>query len=505
MSATRAALPAPTPAEVGALAFAGYLLGFIAGGNQGALIGVAAVAAGMLVTRFARRVSWAQERTGVAWAAVILALAVIAPFVAEGDFRITQMATAAYIAIGVLGLNLLTGYTGQVSIGHSAFLGLGGYTTAIVVNEWDAHFLVALAIGTLAATLAGVIIGVPALRLSGPYLAIATLGLAVVFGPIVKLHELEDFTGGRSGLNLFAHDLGPPVDWAWLTDARWYYFIALALLIVAIVLARHLTESAVGRSFRAVRDGEVAAAAAGINVAATKITAFAISSAYAGCAGGLLFLLSNRFVSPESYTVLISIEYLIAMIIGGMATIEGSLIGSFFLVYLYRESFDDLSRRMQQGDDMPLFLAGVVIAAVALFGSTLVTAWVRRYGARVHPRYGALALNAALMLCCLALGVAFTAVVRKATEGFLDLVTLRGALTGMFLIITVVALPEGVAGMLRRLRSLTWGEMGSAVRDRLTTPATGGDPVTPVDEEMTRADFGPVEHMASAGRHGKGG
>lgn len=490
MSGVRESMPLPTPAEVAAMAFAGYLLGFIAGGNEGALIGVGAVAAGMLLTRLARRTSWARDRASVAWIAVVVALAVIAPFIAEGEFRTTQMATAAYVAIGVLGLNLLAGYAGQVSIGHSAFLGIGGYTTAIVVNEWGAHFLVALAIGTLAAALAGVLIGVPALRLSGPYLAIATLGLAVVFGPIVKLHEVEHITGGRSGLNLFAHDFGPPVEWSWLTDARWYYFLALALLAVAIVVAWQLTESAVGRSFRAVRDGEVAAAAAGINVAATKITAFAISSAYAGCAGGLLFLLSNRFVSPESFTVLLSIEYLIAMVIGGMATIEGSLLGSFFIVYLYRESFDDLSRRTQQGDDMPLFLAGAAIAAVALFGSTQVTGWMRRHSARVHPRYGAVALNVALVLCCVAFGIAFTAVVRKATDGLLDLVTLRGALTGMFLIITVIALPHGVAGMLRGLRKLTWGDMRAVVRNRLVTTAHAeGDPVAPINEaEMLAAD-----------------
>lgn len=491
MNGARPAVPWPTPAEVGAAAFAGYLLGFIAGGSRGAIIGIAAVAAGAVATRALRQLDLARDGAQLAWLLVIAALIVIAPFIAEGDFRTTQMATAAYVAIGVLGLNLLAGFTGQISIGHSAFLGLGGYTTAIVVNEWGANFFIALAAGTLVAALAGVIIGVPALRLTGPYLAIATLGLAVVFGPIVKLHELEDVTGGRGGLNLFTHTFGPPVHWSWLSDARWYYFISMALLLVAILLARGLTESAVGRSFRAVRDGEVAAAAAGVNVAAAKITAFAISSAYAGCAGGLLFLLSNRFVSPESFTVLISIEYLVAMVIGGMASIEGSLIGAFFLVYLYRESFDDLSRRTQQGSDMPLFLAGVVIAALALFGSTLVTAWVRRNSARVHPRYGALALNLALVAACLALGVAFTALVRKATEGFLDLMTLRGALTGLFLILTVIALPEGVAGMLRRLRQTTWRDLWSAGRERLAMPgpdAVDGFAPSAAESEIVAAD-----------------
>ena len=457
----------PTPAEVLGAVFAAYLLGFISGGNLGVVVGIAAIGAGIVVSRAARIALPGRSVAPGTWAAVILALAVVAPFIAEGDFRTTQMATAAYVAIGVLGLNLLAGYTGQVSIGHSAFIGLGGYTTAIVVNEWGANFFVAIAIGTLVAAMAGLIIGIPALRLSGPYLAIATLGLAVVFAPILKLHELEGLTGGRAGLNLFAHDFGPPVDWSWLSDARWYYLIAMVSLLIAIVLARHLTESAVGRSFRAVRDGELAAAAAGINVAATKLTAFAISSAYAGFAGGLLFLLSNRFVSPETFTVLISIEYLVAMVIGGMASIEGSLIGAFFLVYMYRESLDDLSRRTQQGSNLPLFVAGIVIAALVVFGSTWVTAWVRRNSARVHPRYGALALHGVLVVACLAFGVAFTAAVRKATEGFLDLVTLRGALTGLFLILTVIALPDGVAGLLARVRRSTWRDVAAAIGGRL--------------------------------------
>jgi len=460
----------PTPAEVIGLGFAAYLLGFIAGGSSGAFVGTAGVAAGIVLTRAVRGAMPGRDLTTAVWVAVILALVVVAPFVAEGDFRTNQMSTAAYVAIGVIGLNLLSGYTGQVSIGHSAFLGIGGYTTAIVVNEWDANFFVALGIATLVAALAGVLLGVPALRLSGPYLAIATLGLAVVLGPILKLHELEGLTGGRSGLNLFAHDFGPPVDWSWLSDARWYYIIAMVSLFVAIVLARQLTESAVGRSFRAVRDGELAAAASGINVAATKLTAFAISSAYAGFAGGLLFLLSNRFVSPETFTVLIAIEYLVAMVIGGMASIEGSLIGAFFLVYLYRESLDDLSRKTQQGSDLPLFIAGVVIAVLALFGSTWVSAWIRKNSARLHPRYGALVLNAAVLAACLAFGAVFTGLVRRATDGFLDLVTLRGALTGLFLILTVIALPEGAAGLLSRVRRTTWREIIGALRDRVLPP-----------------------------------
>lgn len=468
MTGKRSVSLAPTPAEMALMVFAAYFLWFIADGVKGIVAGVSGVAAGIVLSRLVGLVGPRQRNLGRAvWLLVALGFVIGAPFLASGDFRTSQMAIAGYTAIGVLGLNILTGYAGQASIGHSAFLGLGGYGTAIMVNEWHASFILAIAVGTLVAALAGLIIGVPALRLSGPYLAIATLGLAVVFTPIMKLQELADLTGGRGGLNLFQHEFGPPVHWGWLTDARWYYFATMFSLGAAVLMAHNLLQSAAGRAFRAVRDGETAAAAMGVNVPLTKLTAFAISSAYAGFAGGLLFLLSNRFVSPESFTVIMAIEFLVAMVIGGMASIPGSLIGAFFLVYVYRVGLETVSRQTEAGSDAWLLIAGTLIAASILFSSGWISAQTRKYGARLSAQYGEAALNAVKLAAAVALGVAFTWLLRKAAEDLLDLVALRGAITGAFLILIVVFLPGGVAWLLGSIQKLTWREMYGWLRGKL--------------------------------------
>ncbi|HET9477045.1 MAG TPA: branched-chain amino acid ABC transporter permease [Dehalococcoidia bacterium] len=454
---------APAPWELAAMFGAGYFFWFLSDGALGAVVGAAGVAAAVVISRLAGMIL--PERhypsKGV-WALLILAFAVAAPFISAGDFRTTQMATAGYVALGVLGLNLLTGYTGQGSIGHSAFIGLGAYGTAIMVNQWDVPMVMALFTGAAVAAAAGLLIGIPALRLSGPYLAIATLGLAVAFTPIVKLAELSDLTGGRSGLNLFEHRFGPPVDWDWLSDSRWYYYVTLGSLIGGLLLLHNLLGSAVGRSFRAARDNEIAAAAAGVNVPLTKVTAFAISSAYAGFAGGLLFMISNRFVSPESFTVIMAIEYLVAMVIGGTASLSGSLFGAFFLVYVYREGIQTLTEDTEAGSDKWLFASGILLGGGLIFvggGSTRV---VRRIaGALGH--YGQVAANLLRLAAVLVVAVAFVWLFRKATEDLLDLVSLRGAMTGTMLIVVVLFMPGGVASLFDRIFALKW----VTVRDRL--------------------------------------
>ncbi len=480
---------APTPAEIAGLIFALYFFAFIGGVSVPNLIshlakgeasaglseltdaphGVAAVAAasgailaGMILSRLVQLKSSHAAKGQWVWLLIMLGLAVAAPFVAEDDFRTSQMAVAAYTAVALLGLNLLTGYTGQGSIGHSAFMGIGGYGTAILVHEWDVNITLAVIIATLAAALAGLLIGIPALRLSGPYLAIATLGLAVVFTPVMKLEELSSITGGRGGINLFTRSFGPPVDWGWLTDARWYYLLTMLSLGAGVLLMSNLLGSAVGRAFRAVRDNELAAAATGVNVPATKLAAFAISSAYAGFAGAFLFIIGNRFVSPDSFSVLMSIELLLAMVIGGMASIPGSLIGAFFLVYVYREGLETVSVDTEQGSDTYLVLVGLLVAAVALLRNGWVNAQIRRLGPVLHPRLGTVVLSVARLAAIGVLAFIFAWVFRAVTAD-LQLVTLRGAMAGAFLILIVLFLPTGLIGFVGMLRELTWrGLLGLA-------------------------------------------
>lgn len=458
---------APTPAEMAAMVFAGYFLWFIANDVKGLVAGVSGVAAGMAMSRAAASFGPLRGKSQSVWLLVIIGFVIAAPFLAAADFRSSQMAVAAYSAIAILGLNLLTGYAGQGSIGHSAFIGLGAYGTAILVNQWGVNIALAMAAGILLAALAGLLIGIPALRLSGPYLAIATLGLAVVFTPIMKLQELESITGGRNGLNLFAHAFGPPVHWSWLSDARWYYFLTMLSLGASVLLLQNLLNSSVGRSFRAVRDNELAAAASGVNVPVTKLTAFAISSAYAGFAGGFLFVLSNRYISPDTFSVLLAIDFLLAMVIGGMASISGSIIGGFFLVYVYREGMDTFSRKTEGGSDTFLLIVGALIAGAVLLGNPWVNEQVRKWGRRVHAQYGAAALGAIRLAAIAGLAFGFTWVFREATASIDDLVTLRGAMIGAFLILTVLFLPTGLAGLVTRIQGLTWRELFDLGREAL--------------------------------------
>lgn len=487
---------APTPAEAAGLVFALYFFAFLGGvsvpkvishlarGQLAAALstvtdaphGVEAVAAavsgvltGIILSRLAasRRV---QDAGGQwVWLLVILGFAAAAPFIAEDDFRTSQMAVAAYTAISLLGLNLLTGYTGQGSIGHSAFMGIGGYGTAILVHEWDVNITLAVVIATLAAALAGLLIGIPALRLSGPYLAIATLGLAVVFTPLMKLEELASLTGGRGGINLFTRSFGPPVDWGWLTDARWYYLLTMLSLGAGVLLLHNLLGSAVGRAFRAVRDNELAAAATGVNVPATKLAAFAISSAYAGFAGAFLFIIGNRFVSPDSFSVLMSIELLLAMVIGGMASIPGSLIGAFFLVYVYREGLETVSVDTEQGSDTYLVIVGLLIAGVVLLRNGWLNAQIRRAGPLLHPRLGTVVLSIARLAAAVLLAFGFAWAFRGVTAD-LQLVTLRGAMAGAFLILIVLFLPTGLIGFVGLLKELTWRGLLALASSALVAP-----------------------------------
>jgi branched-chain amino acid transport system permease protein len=487
---------APTPAEVAGLIFALYFFAFLGGvsvpkvishlakgqlsaalnGVTDAPHGVAGVAAatggivaGMVLSRLLALKRGHGPSGEWAWLLVILGLAVAAPFIAEDDFRTSQMAVAAYTAVSLLGLNLLTGYTGQGSIGHSAFMGIGGYGTAILVHEWDVNITLAVIISTLAAALAGLLIGIPALRLSGPYLAIATLGLAVVFTPVMKLEELASITGGRGGINLFTRSFGPPVDWGWLSDARWYYLLTMLSLGVGVLLLSNLLGSAVGRAFRAVRDNELAAAATGVNVPATKLAAFAISSAYAGFAGSFLFIIGNRFVSPDSFSVLMSIELLLAMVIGGMASIPGSLIGAFFLVYVYREGLETVSVDTEQGSDTYLLIVGLLLAAVVLLRNGWVNAQIRRIGPLLHPRLGTLVLSLVRLACVVVLAFVFAWAFRAVTAD-LQLVTLRGAMAGAFLIMIVLFLPTGLIGFVGMLKELTWRGLLALASSALVAP-----------------------------------
>ena len=269
----------------------------------------------------------------VAWgvtAAVLVAL----PF-GFPAFRVEQFIGWMGVAVAAAGLNLLTGYNGQISVGHGALYGIGAYTTALLVT--NASWPLVPTVGAAAAVcfVAGIAVGLPALRIKGLYLALVTLAVAALF-PLI-LEQYSSFTGGGGGLALTSPQLyrgeirDRAVKWIAPTDGlapdQWKYFIFLAVTVVVFVLVANLVKSRMGRSLVAIRDNEIAAEVSGINVSRTKILTFGISAAIAGV-GGAMYALNNGRVNPTSFTLTLSIYFLVAVVVGGAATITGPAIGA---------------------------------------------------------------------------------------------------------------------------------------------------------------------------------
>jgi branched-chain amino acid transport system permease protein len=242
------------------------------------------------------------------------------------NYFISLLNFIAIYSIASIGMMLLTGYTGQVSLGHAAFLAMGSYTSAILtVKGWP--FLVALPLSGIFAALVGIVIGLPALRLSGLYLAIATMGFAFIVDEI--LVRWESLTRGNLGIYLSPPSIGPLT----LDSEKSFYYLGLALLILALLAAKNILRSPTGRAMIAIRDSEVAAQTMGINLAKYKTVAFALSAFFTGIAGSL-YAHKVTFINPESYTLLVSIELLVMIIIGGLGSLHGAIYGTAFVILL---------------------------------------------------------------------------------------------------------------------------------------------------------------------------
>jgi branched-chain amino acid transport system permease protein len=258
------------------------------------------------------------------------------------SFQAGEWAQALVLAIAIMGLNILVGYSGQLSLGHGAFMALGAYTSAILAHRYKMDYLVTIPIAGLLTGTVGFVFGVPALRLSALYLALATFALAVVAPSLIK--RPAELTGGVQGIVLLPPVPPQPISDAYsgvtgaaMTSDQWTYYVTLAWGLVLFWLAWNLLRHRAGRAMRAIRDGEVAAAASGINLAGYKTLAFGISAFYAGIAGSL-FGLAAGFVSPDSFPVALSIQLLVGAVVGGLASIPGPLIGGIFAYFLPIES-----------------------------------------------------------------------------------------------------------------------------------------------------------------------
>ncbi|HEX2850194.1 MAG TPA: branched-chain amino acid ABC transporter permease [Acidimicrobiales bacterium] len=270
----------------------------------------------------------AKYRIAVAVVAlVVLAIAIAIPYVMP-PFRVFQFTEVLMIAIAVLGLNLLTGYNGQISLGHSAFFALGAYTTTVLIIDHGWNYVLTLPLAFAVAFAAGFLVGIPALRLHGLYLALVTLSLAIVTPPLIK--RFEGVTGGAMGRSV--PKPGAP-GWTGLAQDQWHYFVVLAITAVMVLIARNLVSGRIGRALRAVRDDGLAAETMGVDLAIFKTLTFAYSAGFAGVAGGI-FAFVVGFVSPESFTLVLAIGFLSAMVVGGLSSISGAVFGSLFYVFV---------------------------------------------------------------------------------------------------------------------------------------------------------------------------
>jgi branched-chain amino acid transport system permease protein len=260
---------------------------------------------------------------------VVLAALVIAPIFVK-NFIVFQMTQLLYLGLAVLALNILTGGSGQFSLGQSAFYAIGAYTSAILMEHVGMNYALTLPIAALICFAFGFLFGQPALRLSGVYLALATFALATAMPQILKLGFFEHWTGGVQGLVVTKPDA--PFDLPMSQD-MWLYYFTLVITIGIYVASVNLLRSRSGRAFMAIRDNEIAASAMGINVALYKTLAFGVSAAVTGVAGGL-GAIAVQFVAPDSFTITLAIQLFLGMVVGGVGWLPGSIVGSAFIIFV---------------------------------------------------------------------------------------------------------------------------------------------------------------------------
>jgi branched-chain amino acid transport system permease protein len=267
-------------------------------------------------------------RSGPLLWSVVLVIAIALPFFLT-SFRVSQFTLVLSYAVVVLGLNLLLGYSGQISLGHGAFFALGAYVTAVLVAKEGWPHLLTVPAAAIVCGLAGYAVGVPALRLHGLYLALVTLGIAISFPQLIK--RFDEITEGTQGLS--SPQPAAPGFLDWLADDQYLYFFNLAIAIPMFLLAMGLVRGKVGRALIAIRDNEIAAKSFGVDLPFHKTRAFAISAAYAGVAGSM-FAFTVGFVAPESFAFALSFQFLAAVVVGGVATIAGAVFGALFIEFV---------------------------------------------------------------------------------------------------------------------------------------------------------------------------
>ena len=258
---------------------------------------------------------------------LLAALLVVTPIVAPSYLTFQLTGVMAY-AVAAIGLNLIIGYAGQISLGHNAFFALGAYTAALSVAHLQVHYVVSVLIAAAVTFVVGFLAGFPAQRLKGLYLALITLVLAVSVSPVIK--HFKAYTNGMSGMSV---DRPTPPVWSGLTQDAWVYYVVLMFTVVCFLLGRNFLAGSTGRALTAVRQAPLAASSMGVDVNGYKVLIFGLGSMFAGI-GGAIFNFSIGFIAPDSFNLLLSVSFLAAIVVGGLGTVWGALVAGLFLQFV---------------------------------------------------------------------------------------------------------------------------------------------------------------------------
>ncbi len=298
---------------------------------------------------------------------VLLALAFLVPLLRPvfpdtvSDYRLFLVTTMIIAAIAVLGLNLLTGFNGQISLGHGAFYAVGAYTAAVLMDHLNFPYWATIPAAAIVCFIVGYLFGLPALKLEGHYLALATFALALAVPQILKYKWLEGLTGGVQGIVLNKPEVpfGLP-----LTEDQWLYYFCLIVMVVLFWAAANILNSRSGRAMMAIRDYPIAADTMGIDTALYKTVTFGISAAYTGIAGALSAS-AIAFVAPDSFNIFLSIKFLIGLVVGGVGSLAGSVVGGIFYV-LVDNSAQALSTFAKNDLGVPFDLSAYTVFGILL-------------------------------------------------------------------------------------------------------------------------------------------
>ena len=306
--------------------------------------------------------------------ALLLVGACVLPFLVS-NYRVFQFTLVLVYAIALLGLNMLTGYNGQISLGHGAFYAIGAYVAAILMDKFGVPYWATLPAAGAVCLVAGFLFGLPALRLEGLYLSLATFALGVAMPQILKYKGFEHWTGGVQGIVIVKPD---PPEWLPISQDQWLYFVALVTLLILFLIGWNLLRGRIGRAMVAIRDQPIAAQAMGVNTAMVKSLTFGVSAMYTGIAGAL-GAIAIQFVAPDTFTVFLSITLVVGVVIGGLASISGAIWGALFIQFIPNVA-DQISKAA------PWAIYGVFLIVFMYVMPSGVAGLIRIVGGRLQQR-----------------------------------------------------------------------------------------------------------------------